>query len=76
MGRFETGWLTSKANLTALADLSGAWIDWVHARNPGSVIVLDMDSSVSETHGDQEGRAYNGRFLAFPHCAWRGRVVL
>jgi hypothetical protein len=32
MGRFETGWLTSEANLAALADLSGAWIDRVHAR--------------------------------------------
>ena len=30
MGRFETGWLTSEANLAALADLSGAWIDRVH----------------------------------------------
>src|SRR3954449_9300148 len=27
MGRFETEWLASEANLTALADLSGAWID-------------------------------------------------
>jgi len=27
IGRFETGWLTGAANLTALADLSGAWID-------------------------------------------------
>ncbi len=62
MGRFETGWLTSKANLAALADLSGAWIDRVHARNPGSVIVLDMDSSVSKTHGAQEDSAYNGHF--------------
>ena len=26
MGRFETGWLTIKANLAALADLSGAWM--------------------------------------------------
>ena len=34
MGRFETGWLTSEANLAALADLSGAWIDRVHARRP------------------------------------------
>jgi len=24
--------------------------------------VLDMDSSVSETHGAQEGSAYNGHF--------------
>src|SRR5690349_8735245 len=62
MGRFETEWLTSEANLTALADLSGAWIDQVHARRPQTTIVLDMDSSVSETHGTQEGSAYNGHF--------------
>jgi hypothetical protein len=62
MGRFETGWLTSEANLVALADLSGAWIDRVHARRPQTTIVLDMDSSVSETHGAQEGAAYNGHF--------------
>ena len=62
MGRFETAWLTSEANLAALADLSGAWIDRVHARRPQTTIVLDMDSSVSETHGVQEGSAYNGHF--------------
>jgi Transposase DDE domain group 1 len=30
MGRFETEWLATGANLTALTDLSGAWIDRVH----------------------------------------------
>ena len=62
MGRFETGWLTGQSNLAALADLSGAWIDRVHARKPQNTVVLDMDSSVSETHGAQEGSAYNGHF--------------
>jgi hypothetical protein len=62
MGRFETEWLTTEANLAALADLSGAWIDRVHERRPQKAIVLDMDSSVSETHGAQEGTAYNGHF--------------
>ncbi len=62
MGRFETDWLTSGANRATLADLSGAWIDQVHARKPHTTIVLDMDSSVSETHGAQEGSAYNGHF--------------
>jgi hypothetical protein len=61
-GRFETGWLTSEANLAALADLSGASIGRVHARRPQSVIVLDMDSSVSERHGRQNGSACNGHF--------------
>jgi hypothetical protein len=62
MGRFETVWLSSDANLAALTDLSGAWIDRVHARKPQTAIVLDMDSSVSETHGAQEGSTYNGHF--------------
>ena len=26
------------------------------------MIILDMDSSVSPTHGDQQGSAYNGHF--------------
>ena len=26
------------------------------------MIILDMDSSVSPTHGEQEGTAYNGHF--------------
>jgi hypothetical protein len=62
MGRFETEVLTQEANLSALADLSGCWIDRVHARRPVRGIVLDMDSSVSPTHGEQEGTAYNGHF--------------
>ena len=62
MGRFETEFLATDENLAALADLSGQWIDRVHARHPPKAIVLDMDSSVSPTHGDQEGAAYNGHF--------------
>jgi len=31
-------------------------------RNGLEYIVLDMDSSVSPTHGDQEGTAWNGHF--------------
>jgi hypothetical protein len=62
MGRFETAVLTSEANLAVLADLSGQWIDAVHARRPTNVVVLDMDSSISPTWGEQEGTAYNGHF--------------
>src|SRR5215212_8367744 len=62
MGRFETEALTQEANLSALADLCGRWIDRVHARRPVRGIVLDMDSSVSPTFGEQEGSAYNGHF--------------
>jgi hypothetical protein len=34
----------------------------VDRRKPLKAIVLDMDSSVSPTHGAQEGAAYNGNF--------------
>src|SRR5918994_7184767 len=43
-------------------DLPAAWIDRVHERKPPEGIVLDMDSSESPTHGQQQGSAYNG------HC--------
>jgi hypothetical protein len=62
MGRFETEWLATDANLEALTDLSGSWIDRVHEYKPPEGIVLDMDSSESPTHGQQEGSAYNGHF--------------
>src|SRR5919202_4753391 len=62
MGRFEPEVLGQEANLSALCDLSGRWIDAVHARRPVTIIVLDMDSSVSPTYGEQEGAAYNGHF--------------
>src|SRR6202163_2785053 len=51
MGRFETRWLTVETNLSTLTDLSGQWIDRVHGRRPLRGVVLDMDSSVSPTHG-------------------------
>jgi hypothetical protein len=62
MGRFETEGLASDKNLAALTDLPGRWIDCVHGRRSLRSIVLDMDSSVSPTHGDHEGTAYNGHF--------------
>ncbi len=62
MGRFETETLAQPENRTALADLNGQWIDRFHDRKGLKYIVLDMDSSVSPTHGDQEGAAWNGHF--------------
>ena len=62
MGRFETEFLASDDNIAVLADLSGAWVDRVHDRKPPKNMILDMDSSVSPTHGEQEGTAYNGHF--------------
>tara|TARA_B100000315_G_scaffold32143_1_gene27159 strand:- start:121 stop:1266 length:1146 start_codon:yes stop_codon:yes gene_type:complete len=62
MGRFETEFLATDDNVAALADMSGHWIDRVHDRRPPKMIILDMDSSVSPTHGEQGGSAYNGHF--------------
>ena len=62
MGRFETEMLTRPENLAALIDLPGRWIDAVHDKRPPKVITLDMDSSESPVHGDQEGSAWNGHF--------------
>jgi hypothetical protein len=62
MGRFETSAMTSPTNLTALADLSGHWIDRVQAQRAPTALVLDIDSSVSPTYCAEEGTAYNGHF--------------
>src|SRR3954466_281967 len=60
IGRFETETLTTRENLNRLMDLSGRWIDRAHRHRKLTRIVLDMDSSVSETYGQQQGSAYNG----------------
>jgi hypothetical protein len=62
VGRFETETLSATRNLTALMNLSGQWIDQVHRRRPLKQLILDLDSSVSETYGQQQGTAYNGHF--------------
>ena len=62
MGRFETAMLTRPENLAALADMPGRWIDAAHDRRPPKSITLDMDSSESPVHGEQEGAVWNGHF--------------
>ncbi len=54
--------MATDANLGTLTDLSGTWIDRVHARKAPEGIILDMDRSESPTHGEQEGSAWNGHF--------------
>ena len=62
VSRFETEIRTLPDNVGALKVMSGAWIDQLRQRKPMKTIVLDMDSSVSETFGRQEGARYNGHF--------------
>ena len=62
MSRFETAFLTQVKNLHALMKLPGKWVDKVRRHKPMKHLILDLDSSVSPTHGGQEGSAYNGHF--------------
>jgi len=62
MSRFETKMLATDKNLAGLMDLSGKWIERANRRRRMKELVLDMDSSESPTHGQQEGSAYNGHF--------------
>jgi len=62
IGRFETDVLTEGGNLAALMAMPGQWVDAIRQRRPIKKLVHDMDSSVSETYGEQEGAAYNGHF--------------
>ena len=62
IARFETETLSSPTNLKRLMDLSGQWIDHAHQHRKLTRLGLDMDSSVSETYGHQQGSAYNGHF--------------
>jgi len=62
VSRFETEILTQSNNVDALMNLPGQWVDRVHRHKPIHTLILDLDSSVSPTHGHQEGSAYNGHF--------------
>jgi len=84
MARFETETLSSTDNLKHLMDLCGQWIDQAHQHRKLTKLILDMDSSVSETYGHQEGTAYNGYFACtcyhplflFNHLGDLERVLL
>ena len=62
MGRFETDLLGDEKNIEGLMRLSGRWIDRVNRKHPAKKLILDMDSSESPVHGEQEGSAHNGHF--------------
>ena len=62
MGRFETEMLTTEDNLASLEELNRQWVQKAMGRTAEKRIILDMDSSESPVHGEQEGSAYNGHF--------------
>ena len=60
--RFETEVLCSEENLSRLRQLNAEWVERAMSRTPHQRVILDMDSSESRVHGQQEGTAYNGHF--------------
>jgi hypothetical protein len=59
MRRFETEILTARTNRKTLINLPGMWIDRVRDRRTLDKLILDLDSSISDTYGRQEGSAYH-----------------
>ena len=62
MGRFETKMLSVKGNLHALSEVNGRWVERALEKTSHRRIILDLDSSASPVHGEQEASAYNGHF--------------
>ncbi|MDE2861121.1 MAG: IS1380 family transposase [Chloroflexota bacterium] len=62
MSRFETGVLTQDANEDGLDRLNAAWEYRAMTHTAHRRVILDMDSSESPVHGEQEGGSYNGHF--------------
>ena len=62
IGRFETETLTEEKNLKGLAQMNSQWVERAMAHTQHRRVILDMDSSESPVHGQQEGAAYNGHF--------------
>ncbi|HUX16332.1 MAG TPA: transposase [Phycisphaerae bacterium] len=59
---FETELLTREENLVGLMALNRDLLAQTDSRDHTDRVVLDMDSSESPVHGQQEGSAYNGHF--------------
>jgi hypothetical protein len=62
MGRFETDILTQHENLKNLSAINGVLVQKAMGKTTHKRIIIDMDSSESPVHGEQEGSAYNGHF--------------
>src|SRR6202165_1645314 len=59
---FETELLTREENLIGLLALNRETLGRAESLDSSERVVLDMDSSESPVHGEQEGSAYNGHF--------------
>ncbi len=59
---FETEMLASEENLLGLMAVNRELVAQAEAPDGSDRVVLDMDSTESPVHGQQEGSAYNGHF--------------
>ena len=59
---FETEMLASEENLLGLKAVNRELVAQAEAPDGSDRVVLDMDSTESPVHGQQEGSAYNGHF--------------
>src|SRR5712692_11241515 len=65
---FETELLTREENLIGLMALNRETVGQADCLDGSDRVVLDMDSSESPVHGEQEGSAYNGPLCWQIHC--------
>ena len=59
---FESGMLACDENLIGLMAVNRELVSQAEACDESDGVVLDMDSTESPVHGQQEGGAYNGHF--------------
>ena len=59
---FETEMLASEENLLGLMAVNRELVAQAETQDDSERVVLDMDSTESLVHGQQEGSAYNGHF--------------
>src|SRR5450759_1228735 len=64
VSRFETDILAQEQNIDALAALNSSWVSKAASLSKAKKVILDIDSSESPVHGNQEGSAYNGHFCS------------
>jgi hypothetical protein len=62
VGRFETEMLSGKDNREGLVALNAAWVATAMAHTKTQRLILDLDSSQSPVHGQQQGARYNGHY--------------
>ena len=79
MGRFETEFLTQEDNLKGLARINTQWVERAMAHTLHRRVILDMDSSESPVHGQQEEQpitaTLNASAITLSFCSTSSGIV-